>query len=848
MNNQETTNEYDFKKIALEQNENWKKRGDFHCDISNSESKFYTLGMFPYPSGSAHMGHVRVYTIVDIKGRYKKLKGRNVLNPLGWDAFGLPAENAAIVNKVAPESWTKLNIEKMKYEQFVNAGWAFDMSKELSTCSPEYYRWTQWIFLQFLKHGMAYRANGMVNWCPVDQTVLANEQVIEGKCWRDGAVVEKREMQQWFFKITSYAERLWNDIAKLTDWAPEAVAVQKNWINQSSGTQADFAVPSLNGKVAVFTTRIDTIYGVTALVVAPEHPLIKQILNTIQNSELSSYVAQSLKRSAVDRMSSKEKTGVPTGVEAIHPLTGNAIPVWVGDYVLGDYGTGAVMCVPGHDQRDFDFARKMNLNILEVIKNQDGTSSITAAAFCDDGVLINSAEFSGKTSADARKQITDKLEGMSLGKRMITYNLRDWSVGRQRYWGCPIPIVYCDTCGAVPVPESELPIILPTDISLQDGKANLTNHPTFPHCKCPTCRKPARRETDTLDTFICSSWYAFRFIDPQNSKEIFDSKKINAWMPIDFYVGGLEHAAQHMIYFRFFTKFFKDIGLINFDEPVKHFFCNGMVRKDGSKMSKSKGNIVVPTEIIDQFGSDALRLYIMSDTPADLDIDWSDEGIAAKLSFLKKCYRAIAAFLTANSEISEKSADFDSFNQATHQNNKADPIKILPEFYGRMLQFEASIEANAFHNSVARLYEMAPLVLKAIAIASEGSASESKPESINDKATAKLIVKHFLVAFSVFAPYFSESLYSLYSKSAGTGIYGESWPAVDSRFITKNMVSVVVQVNGKKRALLEVPKGVSSEEVDRLSQQDEALVKFLEGKVIKKKIYVQDKIFNIVVA
>lgn len=822
------SHEYDFKRIIQDVMAKQSVRKDYFCSIDSPGLKYYALGMFPYPSGNAHMGHVRVYTITDIKARFKKLKGFTVLNPLGWDAFGLPAENAAIKQNLGPAEWTAFNINRMKNEQFAHMGWSFDMTKEISSCSPDYYKWTQWIFLQFFKYGKAYRAKGIVNWCPEDQTVLANEQVIDGRCWRDGVLVEKRYMDQWFLKITDYAQRLWDDIPKLIHWPKEAISVQKNWINKSCGTRIDFPCPQFKQKISVFTTRADTLFGVTALVLAPEHPLAATMAASLPDPSLKEYIDASMKKSAVDRVSERDKTGVATGMTAQHPLLDQPIPIWVGDYVLGDYGTGAVMCVPAHDQRDFEFAKKYTLNIQEVVRSTNGESSVIAQAFTEDGILIGSNEFSGMSSAAAREGITAKLAILDLGQKMVNYNLRDWSVGRQRYWGCPIPIIDCPNCGTLPVPEKDLPVLLPERVEFIKGKADITSNQEFVEVPCPQCGGRARRETDTLDTFMCSSWYAFRFIDPTNDKSPFDGQKVSTWMPIDFYVGGLEHAALHMIYFRFLTKFFHDIGLISIDEPVDNFFCNGMVTKDGYKMSKSRGNVVVPTDIVNEYGPDALRLYIMSDTPAEMEVDWDADGIHAKLNFLKKIYRAISVFLDNHGRKDVDTVDLLRFGNR----------ELLFAFYLGLKQLEANLEQNLFHNAIARLYEITNPLLKALA---EFVGSDEN----NQKVLCRL-VRDYLVVCGIFAPFLAESLYARYFDSS-VGIYNLRWPIIEERFTKKDVVSIAVQINGKKRAVLNVAKDVSRDEIDQMVQQEPSVRSHLNGKSIQKTVYVPNKIYNVVI-
>jgi leucyl-tRNA synthetase len=820
--------DYQHHEIALKyknfHRESSAQDSDFFCDVTKAKSPYYALGMFPYPSGNAHMGHVRVYTLTDIKARFKKSLGEDVLHPMGWDSFGLPAENAAIQNKVRPDWWTEKNIVKMKTDQLANVGWSFDWDKELNTSSPEYYQWTQWLFLQMYRAGIAYKKADFVNWCEIDQTVLANEQVIDGRCWRDGSVVEKKMMEQWFFRITDYAERLWNDISKLKNWAPEAVSVQKNWINQKRGAYIDF----LRGEEApltVFTTRPDTLFGVTALVIAPEHQLVQELIATSTDTKLVSYVKEAMKKSVVDRMQSKEKTGVATGLTVQHPLLKDlSIPLWVGDYVIADFGTGVVMCVPAHDTRDFEFAAKFGLPIQQVI-HREGLELPLKDAYVDEGIMINSGEFNGMTSEEARLKIVARLHELKRGKETTTYQLKDWSVGRQRFWGCPIPMIKCAKCGDVEVPESALPVKLPeiSDKHMGEGRLSLKDFPEFVHTTCPKCQGQAERETDTLDTFLCSSWYAFRFVDNKNTKNIFDTKSVDRFMPIHFYVGGLEHAAQHMIYFRFMTKVLFDQKLIHFDEPVDHFFANGMVKMGGQKMSKSKGNVVIPTEAINQFGADAVRFYMMSDTPAELDIDWDEAGLQAKYDFIRKNFMSLSQLLETVKESSIK--------RASYSNQEA-----LYDFYKALEAYKGMIENNQFHSAVAQVHVMSNALLREI---------NRQNHVGDDRKVLRTLTHEFLVAAGIMMPMFTEVL--LREFFGDVHLFLQPFPATPEEYRQKNTVTVVVQMNGKKKATLELPRGIGQAEAEVFAMKDEAVLKALEGKAVKKLIYVQDRILNIVV-
>ncbi|MBP9709054.1 MAG: leucine--tRNA ligase [Oligoflexales bacterium] len=826
---------YEHIEIAKEFKQKDEASNIYHCDTNSKGKAFYSLGMFPYPSGNAHIGHVRVYTLSDVKARFKKAQGYDVLHPIGWDSFGLPAENAAIQHKVRPDLWTQQNIEKMKNDQLNRAGWSFDWSKELNTSSPDYYRWTQWLFLQLYKAGKVVKKSAYVNWCEVDKTVLANEQVINGRCWRDDSPVEKKLMEQWFFKITDYAEQLWNDIEKLKNWAPEAVGVQRNWIGQKQGTHIKFASTQSNDTITVFTTRADTLFGVSALVIAPEHPLVEKIFQNDANPKLQEYVHSAMKKSIVERMQNKEKTGIKTTWTCKHPFANEMnippIPVWIGDYVIADFGTGAVMCVPAHDERDHEFAKKYALQIVEVIKPNSEVviSSVQEAAFTEHGILINSGKFSTLTSARAIEAIATELTEIGKGEKITTYQLKDWSVGRQRFWGCPIPIIYCPKCGPVPVPEDQLPVKLPdlAQVEINQHSLQLKEFSEFVHTSCPSCNdRNAKRETDTLDTFLCSSWYAFRFVDPKNSNICFDAQKANQFMPIDFYVGGLEHAAQHMIYFRFITKFLYEQKLIDFDEPVDYFFCNGMVRKDGHKMSKSRGNVVVPTEAIAQYGADAVRLYLLSDTPADFDIDWDDSGLQAKYEFVRRIFENISAKL-------EICKNFPENNQRMQLENQ----NFLYEFYAQLQKYQLSLESNNFNSSVAQIYTLYNLLSQEL--------KTFETLSPDHMGIMKIIMREFLVSCSVIMPMFTDFLVRKYF--GGTSVYTHPWPQSPSAYQEKKTATIVVQINGKKRAVVEIAKGSAQKDVELLLANLDELKPHLDGKSVLKSIYVQDKLLNLVV-
>ena len=606
--------------------EYWDKNKTYKTFDDSKKQKYYALSMFPYPSGKLHMGHVRNYTITDVIARFKRAKGYNVLHPMGWDSFGMPAENAAIQHGANPADWTFSNIDYMKY-QLKMLGLSVDWDREVATCKEDYYKWTQWLFIQLYKKGLAYKKQAPVNWCEHCSTVLANEQVIEGKCWRCNNEVTKKNLWQWFLKITDYAEVLLDDLDKLTGWGDNVKTMQKNWIGKSYGTILKFKVKEIEGlEIPVFTTRPDTAYGITYLVVAPEYKDIEKLTTKENIDAVQQYRENAKKMSEIDRLSTERiKTGVPLGTHIINPFTGRVCPIWAADYAIVDYGTGAVMAVPAHDERDFDFAKKYNLPIVQVI---DGEGYDSAKAFIDEGVLVNSGEFNGINNEEAKKLITKYAEEKGFGHSKVQFRLRDWLISRQRYWGAPIPVVYCEKCGCVPVDEKDLPVKLPTDVDFSvQGKSPILTSKTFMDTVCPVCGGPARRESDTMDTFICSSWYYMRYADARDDKEAFNKELVNKWLPVDQYVGGIEHAILHLLYSRFFTKALRDMGLLDFDEPFKNLLTQGMVLKDGSKMSKSKGNTVDPDEIFATYGADTARLFIISDSPPARDFDWSDAGV-----------------------------------------------------------------------------------------------------------------------------------------------------------------------------------------------------------------------------
>ena len=636
---------YNFIEVEKKWQEYWKKNNFFKSYLDSKKLKYYVLEMFPYPSGEPHMGHVKNYVIGDVVARYKHSQGYNILHPMGWDAFGLPAENAAIQNKIHPSIWTKNNIQKMK-NTLIKMGISYDWDREISTCKPDYYKWTQWIFLQLYKKGLAYKKKGVVNWCPSCSTVLANEQVVDGKCERCGVEVTKKELPQWFFKITEYAQSLLDDMECLEEWPERVLTMQKNWIGRSEGARIEFPIKGGNKTIPVFTTRPDTLYGATYFLLAPEHPLVEEIIiDSPYKDEVQSFIKEVSKESTIERISTTlEKRGCFTGKYVINPINSEEIPIWVANYVLMEYGTGAVMAVPAHDQRDFEFAKKYNLPIRIVIKPKDQEVSFNTleVAFDGEGIMVNSGQFNGLSSTKALENIIDHLIKKGCGKKEVNYRLRDWLISRQRYWGAPIPIIYCPNCGIVPIPEKDLPVLLPENVDFKPtGMSPLERSEEFVNTICPKCGKKAKRETDTMDTFVCSSWYYLRYCSPQSDTAPFDAQELKYWMPVDQYIGGVEHAILHLLYSRFFTKALYDLKYVNFKEPFKRLFTQGMVCKDGAAMSKSKGNVVTPGEIFSKFGIDATRVMILFASPPEVDMEWTDKGMEGASRFLNRVWRLI---------------------------------------------------------------------------------------------------------------------------------------------------------------------------------------------------------------
>lgn len=817
--------EYVAREIEPKWQKHWKETELYKTDEDPAKPKYYALEQFPYPSGDGlHMGHVRVYSIGDVVARFRRMNGYRVLHPMGADAFGLPAENAAIQRGVNPREWTISNMEKIKREQELIGG-SYDWDRYLGSCLPDYYKFTQWLFLLFYERGLAYRKKAYVNWCPECATVLANEQVEDGECWRCGTEVTKKDLEQWFFRITDYSDRLLEGLDRLPKWPERVKTMQRNWIGKSEGAHVVFTIPELNDEqVTVFTTRPDTLYGVSYMVLAPEHPLVAKLISgKPQETAIIAFAEQMKKATEIERTSTDtEKIGYFTGAYATHPLTGQQVPIWVANYVLMDYGTGAVMGVPAHDERDFTFATKYNLPIQVVIKPVEGNLELPLKdAYTEDGVLVNSGSFDGMVNRDALSAIAKHLEEKSLGGSTVNYRLRDWLISRQRYWGTPIPIIYCDDCGVVPVPKDQLPVVLPEDVVF-DGKRNpLTTSETFVHTTCPKCgHKHARRETDTMDTFIDSSWYYLRFTDAKNEMLPFAPEKANEWMGVDEYIGGIEHAVLHLLYSRFFTKVLFDAGMVNQDEPFDSLLTQGMVLKDGMKMSKSKGNVVSPLEIIDKYGADTARLFILFAAPPDRDLEWSDSGIEGSYRFLNRVWRLVVQNL-------------DLFNQeVTPSSSLSGPAKELRRLlHATIKKVTHEIgERNHFNTAVSSVMELV-------------NGMNAYPADA-DRAVMKEALETLVVLLAPFVPHMTEELWSVMGHS--NSVHNVAWPKVDESALVQEEVEIAVQINGKVRGKIVVPAQADRSAVEEQAVQHPTIQAWIEGKAIRKVIVVPGKLINIV--
>lgn len=803
----------------------WHDTNAFETHFDLGKKKYYILEMFPYPSGNLHMGHVRNYSIGDVVARFKKMQGFNVIHPMGFDAFGMPAENAAIQHGIAPAKWTYSNIENMTRQQ-KELGLSYDWNREVLTCREDYYKHTQKIFNMFYEKGLAYKKEAKVNWCEKCHTVLANEQVEEGKCWRCKTPVIKKGLSQWFFKITDYADRLLADLDKLPGWPERVKTMQRNWIGRSTGTQFSFTVEGMDEKIFVYTTRVDTVYGVTYMVLAPEHPLVEKLIaHNPEKDKLEAFIFEMKNQNDLDRTSEDApKLGMPTGSYAIHPLTGERIPIWIANYVLYEYGTGAVMAVPEGDQRDWEFAKKYKLPIRMVIQNKEHDLVLDnmEQSYDEDGYLVNSGEFDGLTSAEARQKITEKLEKMGIGEGKVNYRLRDWLISRQRYWGCPIPVVYCPTCGTVLVPDDELPVKLPEDVDfVTDATSPLETNKEFLYCRCPKCGGDAKRETDTMDTFIDSSWYFLRYCDPKNDKIPFDKEKCDYWMQVDQYIGGIEHAILHLLYARFFTKVLHDAGMVTASEPFENLLCQGMVLKDGGKMSKSVGNVVSPEEIVSQYGADTARLFILFAAPPEKDLEWSERGVEGSYRFLKRVWSIVGTYHQLALHDNSLSKDELALRRKLHQTI----AKVTEDLDGKF----------AFNTAISAIMELVNDMYK--------FAEAHKEINANLKTE---VLRNLLILLAPFVPHIIEELWQTLHASEKS-VHEASWPVVDSSALVVDTVEIAVQVNGKLRATMEVSVSLQNNELEEKAKQLPVVQKFMEGKTIVKCIVIPKRIVNIVV-
>lgn len=816
----------------------WDETNAFKTPDISDKPKYYALSMFPYPSGKLHMGHVRNYTITDVIARFKKANGFNVLHPIGWDSFGLPAENAAMKHHVDPETWTDENIAYMK-KQLKMLGLSYDWDREVTTCKPEYYKWTQWLFLQLYKKGLVYKKEAAVNWCNECGTVLANEQVIDGKCWRCDSVVEKKYLSQWFIKITDYADVLLEDLDKLSGWGDNVKTMQANWIGKSKGAIFKFPViDAPNGEkieVPVYTTRPDTVFGITYLVVAPEYKDIEKLTTPENKDKVEEYRENARKMSEIERLSTERvKTGVPLGTHCKNPFNGEVFPLWTADYALVEYGTGAVMAVPTHDTRDFAFAKKYNMPMKVVIAPENNTSldaSTMTEAYTEEGVLVNSGEFNGIKNTKAKKAITQWAVDKGFGEFKTQYRLRDWLISRQRYWGAPIPVVYCDKCGIQPVPENQLPVLLPKDVDFSVvGKSPITTSKTFKDTVCPVCGGHAVRETDTMDTFVCSSWYYLRYSDARNSEECFNKDKVNHWLPVDQYVGGIEHAILHLLYSRFFTKALRDCGLLDFDEPFKNLLTQGMVLKDGSKMSKSKGNTVDPDEIFENYGADTARLFILSDSPPARDFDWSDAGVEGCYKFLNRVWRLIS---TNQDNIS---LDYPKFVAGSLKDKSNDDLVRT-----------VHIAIKGITNDISNDFQFNTVISKYRELTNAIYDWQAKKSDLTeeDKQVLSFAVVSLIKLMSPVAVHLTEEAW--HDLGGEKSIHEEPWCEWDENLAKSSSITLVVQVNGKVKDKIEVDESLDQEEMKQVALNSEKVKTLTDGKTIVKTIVVPKKLVNIVV-
>lgn len=809
----------------------WEENKTFKVEMDKDKPKSYVLEMFPYPSGNLHMGHVRNYSIGDVIARFRTMKGFNVLHPMGWDSFGMPAENAAIKHNIPPKKWTLENIANMT-RQLKALGLSYDWDREVTTCKEDYYKWTQWFFELFYKRGLAVKKESAVNWCDTCNTVLANEQVIDGKCWRCDHEVVKKDLSQWFFKITDYADELLKDLDLLPGWPERVKTMQHNWIGRSEGLEFSFEIPALNDTVAVYTTRPDTAYGVTFMALAAEHPLIKKICkNNPKADEINAFCERVRNQSEIERTSSEsEKEGVFTGVYCINPFTGRKVEIWVTNYVLYDYGTGAVMGVPTGDQRDWMFADKYGIEKIVTIcpiGKELKLEEMTCAYEEKEGMLVNSGEFTGMEMHKAMSAIMDKAEAEGFGKRRVNYRLRDWLISRQRYWGAPIPIIYCPHCGEVLVPEDQLPVRLPEDVSFTAGaKSPLATSEEFVHCKCPKCGADATRETDTMDTFLCSSWYYLRYTDAHNDKMPFDKELNNYWGPVDQYIGGIEHAILHLLYSRFFVKVLRDAGLVDYDEPFSNLLTQGMVIKDGAKMSKSLGNVVSPEEILSKYGADTARLFILFAAPPERELEWSDQGVEGSFRFLNRIWRIVQAF---EAVLAQKVTEYD------HSNLSEADKDLRRVLHSSIKKVTNDIETRFnFNTAISTMMELVNALYAYKEAAKEPNAGLVY-EAISD----------LIKMMSPFVPHITEELWRG-AIDANSSVHEQSWPEFDEEALKVDNVEIVLQVNGKVRGRLTVPAEATKEELEKIAMADANVQAHIGDATVRKVICVPGRLVNIV--
>jgi len=820
--------QYQPQEVERQAQQYWQEHDSFQATEDPDKEKFYCLSMFPYPSGHLHMGHVRNYSIGDAITRFQRMQGKNVLQPMGWDAFGLPAENAAMQNKVAPAKWTYSNIDYMR-DQLQKLGYAYDWSREIATCHPEYYRWEQWFFTRLFEKGLVYKKNAEVNWDPVDKTVLANEQVVDGRGWRSGALVERRSIPQWFLKITAYAEELLNELDSMEGWPEKVRTMQSNWIGRSEGVDLEFTVADEDDaelrRLRVYTTRPDTLLGVTYVAVAPQHQLATKA--AAARPDLASFIDQQINTKVAEAdLATMEKQGMDTGLKAVHPLSGDEVPVYVANFVLMSYGSGAVMAVPGHDQRDWEFARKYNLPIKQVVEpiSNDQECDLNAAAFTEHGRLVNSGEFDGLDFEQAFNAIAGRLESEGKGEKTVNYRLRDWGVSRQRYWGAPIPIINCDDCGAVPVPESDLPVRLPEDIEIDPSGSPLPKLESFVNVDCPRCGNAARRETDTFDTFMESSWYFARFACRDQNNAMLD-ERADYWLPVDQYIGGIEHAILHLLYSRFYHKVMRDEGLVSSNEPMTNLLTQGMVLKDGAKMSKSKGNTVDPLSLIEEFGADTVRMFTLFASAPDQSLDWSDSGVEGMFRFLKRLWKLAAEHdpvSLADLQQSEFSPEQKKLRLKTHQT-----LDKVSDDYRRR---------HAFNTAIAASMELVNAI----------NDFDKSASTATDRLVIQEALETVILMLAPIVPHFCHALWAYLGHDEA--VIDARWPAVDRKALEQDSMLIVLQVNGKLRSKIEVAKDIAKAELEQAALADEAVQKFIADGTVRKVIVVPGRLVNVVVS